>query len=1474
MSKIKTNNKMKKSIIFITLFFLSFLFFQGQQLFATNIQVNNIVIVERNDAEQYIIVQFDLSWDNSFRVDDGANTNWDAAWVFMKFKKSTATNVQWGHATLSGSGHTIPGNFNGDIGTTGGVNKGMFVYPSVIFNGTASIDGIRLKWDYGEDGLLPEDEVDINVFGTEMVYVPQGDFYAGSGGSETSHFHAGGQPTDVPFQVSDGAFQIENNSGHLYATGNINSTGALNTDFPTGYNGYYVMKHSITQQAYVDFLNTLDYAGQDARTNTQPNSTGYLYNSNRHKIKVETAGSSGSDPAVYATDNKWVACGYLSKKDILSYLDWAALRPMTELEYEKAARGPSNPVPNEYAWGNTRIGKVSELQDAGTATETPDTENSGFQRDITIDHNKIDEDLTDFPILVKLDSNNFDFSKARPDGYDIRFYDVLGNELKYQRERHDESNEKAEYWVKVPEISSSENTVITMEYGNSSASDGEDAANVWNDGNFTSLWHFTEDGDGTAGEYADAFGSNNGQGTGTIPTRIDSLLGFGQDFPSDAAISVPDDASLGIENKITLSGWVNPREITGARLADSTSSDWNDNHSISNITVDGDSLAVTDHTSAGTRVAKPISLDSIKNAGSSNISWESELGYKVVAYKSDGTFTVPEGVSEVDVLVVAGGGGGGGNGGGGTGAGGGGAGGLVWKEGHSVTPGSTVDVAVGSGGTGGAIDTRGNPGENSHFGSVEAIGGGAGDTRGTESTDWVSGNYGDGGSGGGSNYADEDASVYGAGTSGQGNDGGTGEQTSSGQGGGGGGAGAQGEDGLADQTSTQPHGGDGLYYGDIFGDTYGENGYFAGGGGGGSADDGNVAGPGDGGQGGGGNGGGSSNAPTAGSVNTGGGGGGAGGATGSGADGGSGIVLVRYKSPESVNVYTVVNNDNTSQPQFKGQEVFNSDGTFTVPDGITEVDVLVVGGGGAGSGSTSGGGGAGGLVWKTDHSVTPGDNISVSVGAGGTGGGPQSAGTNGENSSFGSIVATGGGHGSVGNDTDADAQPAGSGGSGGGAMEYDGHYETYGTGTSGQGYNGGDVSGGSNATAGGGGAGGVGSSVASGAGNGGIGKDFSHIFGTSVGENGWFAGGGGGGFNSSPGQGGLGGGGDGINNDSTPDASNHGTPNTGGGGGGGWNYNTGSGGDGGSGVVIVRWGNDVGNGDEIPGISEGDDLSGKYLWVMQELKTNNPDYSPSFKSLDVKVKGEAVIAGKGEDAYQLSVYDGNLKGYLNNQEVSSSLTNNEFQHVALTFDGSYHRIYINGLLTGTSSLTGSINNNSKNFLMGSNLEGLLDEFRVHDTSRSQAWLKAEYHTGNLDVLTIGGEGALSNAVVGNVTYPSVGESGPLRVGFGATSTSSRTAAGASYWGIPGLSGNVWERTITVGNSAGRSFSGLHGDGALDASGLFDVTNWNINGLGFRGGSFTNSISNGYLRISDRNSALHTSDNRNAAWGGRGARTAP
>jgi hypothetical protein len=91
-------------------------------------------------------------------------------------------------------------------------------------------------------------------------------------------------------------------------------------------------------------------------------------------------------------------------------------------------------------------------------------------------------------------------------------------------------------------------------------------------------------------------------------------------------------------------------------------------------------------------------------------------------------------------------------------------------------------------------------------------------------------------------------------------------------------------------------------------------------------------------------------------------------------------------------------------------------GTWVPPNGVTNVQALVVGGGGGGGGlAWAGGGGAGGLVYSTSIAVSASTAYTVTVGSGGAGGinsnSASSLGTNGNNSVFSSYTANGGGGG-------------------------------------------------------------------------------------------------------------------------------------------------------------------------------------------------------------------------------------------------------------------------------------------------------------------------------------------------------------------------------------------------------------------------------------------------------------------------------
>jgi len=109
------------------------------------------------------------------------------------------------------------------------------------------------------------------------------------------------------------------------------------------------------------------------------------------------------------------------------------------------------------------------------------------------------------------------------------------------------------------------------------------------------------------------------------------------------------------------------------------------------------------------------------------------------------------------------------------------------------------------------------------------------------------------------------------------------------------------------------------------------------------------------------------------------------------------------------------------------KQIFTSNGTFTIPTGITQVKVMAIGGGGGGAGNTGGGGASGGggggcaIKWLTG--LTPGNTLAVVVGTGGNGGAAgANNGISGNNSSVASgtqtistITANGGTNGITGN---------------------------------------------------------------------------------------------------------------------------------------------------------------------------------------------------------------------------------------------------------------------------------------------------------------------------------------------------------------------------------------------------------------------------------------------------------------------------
>jgi formylglycine-generating enzyme required for sulfatase activity len=111
--------------------------------------------------------------------------------------------------------------------------------------------------------------------------------------------------------------------------------------------------------------------------------------------------------------------------------------------------------------------------------------------------------------------------------------------------------------------------------------------------------------------------------------------------------------------------------------------------------------------------------------------------------------------------------------------------------------------------------------------------------------------------------------------------------------------------------------------------------------------------------------------------------------------------------------------------------------------------------------------------------------------------------------------------------------------------------------------------------------------------------------------------------------------------------------------------------------------------------------------------------------------------------------------------------------------------------------------------------------------------------------------------------------GPGRVGIFATQFSNRTSSGSSYYGVMDMTGNVWERPVSVGSAIGRMFNGLNGDGLLNANGDANVLNWppaTSEGSSFRMGNWFRATER--ARISDRFFGATPLDNRTGHRGFR------
>ncbi|MBB6462618.1 formylglycine-generating enzyme family protein [Flammeovirga kamogawensis] len=370
----KISNQLLKNYKQIVLFLTLLLIAHSPKVSANNITIENASIVSQNTGEGTAMIGFDIKWSNSWRVSFGPS-NWDAAWVFIKYR---VNDGDWQHASLSyvdgtgaNDGHIVPTgaeiNSKADHLDIESYSHGVFIYANSNLSQStdnANYTGAQLKWEYDYDGVLSSDNIDIKIFAIEMVYVPEGNYMLGAQKTGLEQKYIRNTASDDPITIT--------NEGALdFAIADDPDDGVSKTDyslaasFPKGYNSYYMMKYEITQQQFVDYLNTIP--------TTEIN--------NKSRIGVQTTYRFGLSKSsnIVSSIYPYLPMNFMKWEDLANYLDWAALRPMTELEFEKAARGSdSYNIAGQYAWGiSTIVTDVytysnADAEDEGIATNYGD----------------------------------------------------------------------------------------------------------------------------------------------------------------------------------------------------------------------------------------------------------------------------------------------------------------------------------------------------------------------------------------------------------------------------------------------------------------------------------------------------------------------------------------------------------------------------------------------------------------------------------------------------------------------------------------------------------------------------------------------------------------------------------------------------------------------------------------------------------------------------------------------------------------------------------------------------------------------------------------------------------------------------------------------------------------------------------------------------------------------------------------------
>ncbi|MHA1925230.1 MAG: LamG-like jellyroll fold domain-containing protein, partial [Candidatus Thorarchaeota archaeon] len=231
------------------------------------------------------------------------------------------------------------------------------------------------------------------------------------------------------------------------------------------------------------------------------------------------------------SDQDWASGQYIAV--MLAFMNSGSFQAYNKIKGSADSHYAANELSRLYVWY-----RLPHSDDAVKADVGEKRSSLQYKKDITIDYTQVSEDLTDFPVLIDIYDTDLR-TDVRPDGADISF--MVGNEFvehEIEMFQHDHNGTHARLvaWVKVPSLSSSVDTIITMLYGSRSATDLE-SSGVWDD--YEMVQHMNDYPNGTTHDSSLNLHSGPSYGSMSYTDLVAGAIGNATNFDGvDDVISV------------------------------------------------------------------------------------------------------------------------------------------------------------------------------------------------------------------------------------------------------------------------------------------------------------------------------------------------------------------------------------------------------------------------------------------------------------------------------------------------------------------------------------------------------------------------------------------------------------------------------------------------------------------------------------------------------------------------------------------------------------------------------------------------------------------------------------------------------------------------------------------------------------------------------------------------------------------------